>query len=117
MSEFEDILNRDQVKESQKNSKEKWTKFREEREREDLLWLLSDERGRRVIWKILKLCGAFNVSFSGDQLIEAFNSGKRIVGADIQKDIVEISGFKMLDVMVAEDNNFAEKEKEFDKKG
>jgi hypothetical protein len=113
MSEFEDILNRDQDKTAQKEAEQKWARFQRERELEDLSWLLSDERGRRFIWRVFNLSDVFSVTFSGDALQDARNSGMRIIGALIQKDVIEVAGFKILDQMQKEDNLLKEKEKEF----
>ena len=47
----------------------------------DLAWVASDERGRRVLRRILETCGLMAASYvPGDALGTAFNEGKRNIG-------------------------------------
>lgn len=53
-------------------------------ERDDLRWLLSDPRGRRLFWGLLdKVCGVFASSFAGDPLATAHGEGRRRVGIEL----------------------------------
>jgi hypothetical protein len=113
MSEFEDIFNRDYNKESKKEAADKWVRLRRERELNDLAWILSDERGRRFIWRMFGMCNVFSSIFCGDALQDARNNGMRTIGSIFQKDIVEVGGFKILDTMNSEDKILREKEKDF----
>lgn len=44
---------------------------------DDLLWLMSDKRGRRFVWRQLVGSGIYRTSWSGDALSMAFNEGRR----------------------------------------
>ena len=51
---------------------------------DDLRWLLSDPRGRRLFWGLLdKVCGVFASSFAGDPLATAHGEGRRRVGIEL----------------------------------
>jgi hypothetical protein len=50
------------------------------REREDLIWLLKDRRGRRFVWRQLVDAGVFVTSFNTNSMQMAFNEGKRNQG-------------------------------------
>jgi hypothetical protein len=56
-------------------------KTREKIEKDDLAWLLSDRRGRRIYWKWMSMCGPFKQSFSqkGNDRTN-FNEGRRSIG-------------------------------------
>ena len=51
-----------------------------EAERDELLWLMSDAKGRRFIWRRLTEAGIYQVTFTGDALTSAFNEGRRNSG-------------------------------------
>lgn len=44
---------------------------------DDLLWLMSDKRGRRFMWRLLSESGIYRTSFSTEALHMAFNEGQR----------------------------------------
>lgn len=50
-----------------------------EQEAEDLKWLMSDKRGRRIMWSLLAFTGVFRQPFTGDNAT-FFNCGKMDVG-------------------------------------
>lgn len=52
----------------------------EDRELADLKWLMSSDRGRRIVWRLLDQAGVFRMSFSTDALLLAFNEGNRNAG-------------------------------------
>ena len=54
---------------------------------EDLLWILSDRRGRRFLWRLLDRCGVFRTSFTGNSTT-FFNEGMRNVGLIILSGIM-----------------------------
>lgn len=64
-----------QVKNAQKKEKKK-----ELEESEDLRFVMKDQRGRRVIWRILSECGAYHSVFSTNSLVTHYNSGKQDLG-------------------------------------
>jgi hypothetical protein len=51
-----------------------------EAERDELLWLMSDKRGRRFMWRLLSRAGIYRTSFTGDALTSAFEEGKKQEG-------------------------------------
>lgn len=50
-----------------------------ELEKNDLVWLMSQERGRRFIWRLLSRAGVFQSSFTGNSGT-FFNEGRRDIG-------------------------------------
>jgi hypothetical protein len=46
----------------------------------DLKWLMSNKRGRRVVWRLLEKAGLYRSSFNNSGSITAFNEGQRNVG-------------------------------------
>lgn len=51
-----------------------------ESERDELLWLMSDKRGRRFMWRLLTRAGIYRTSFTGEALSAAFAEGKKQEG-------------------------------------
>jgi len=51
-----------------------------EAERDELLWLMSDKRGRRFMWRLLTRAGIYRTSFTGDALSSAFKEGTKQEG-------------------------------------
>lgn len=51
-----------------------------ETERDELLWLMSDKRGRRYMHRLLTRAGIYLTSFTGDALSMAFNEGLKQEG-------------------------------------
>lgn len=50
-------------------------------EADDLTWLMSSKRGRRVMWRLLENAGVYRLSYQpGDALGTAFNEGNRNQG-------------------------------------
>ena len=47
---------------------------------DDLLWLMSDKRGRRFVWRQLVRSGIYRTSFNTDPLAMAFAEGRRNEG-------------------------------------
>jgi len=56
---------------------------------DDLLWLMSDKRGRRYMWRLLGESGVFHVTHTGEALSSAFNEGRRSRGLDVLKEITQ----------------------------
>lgn len=57
-------------------------------EKEDLVWLMSMPRGRRVVWRLLERTGLHRSSFTGNSTT-FFNEGARNVGLQIQALVLE----------------------------
>lgn len=49
-------------------------------EKNDWQWLLSDERGQRILYRALGFCGIHRSAFTANALTQAFNEGQRNVG-------------------------------------
>ena len=51
-----------------------------EEEESDIKWLMSNRRGRRVVWRLLDQAGVFRSSFSTVAMQMSFNEGNRNYG-------------------------------------
>jgi len=47
---------------------------------EDIKWLMSSPRGRRLVWWLLDVSGIYRTSFSSSRNVTDFNEGGRNVG-------------------------------------
>lgn len=52
-------------------------------EDDDFKWLMSNKRGRRIVWRLLEQAGVFRISFSQNSMQMAFNEGGRNYGNKI----------------------------------
>lgn len=52
----------------------------QQREEDDVRWLMNSERGRRLVWQWLADAGLFRTSYVGDALAIAFAEGQRNQG-------------------------------------
>lgn len=55
---------------------------------DDLRWMMSDKRGRRVMWRLLETSGVYRSSFTGNSET-FFREGQRNVGLKLLADIHE----------------------------
>lgn len=55
-------------------------KIAQENEAADVKWLMSNKRGRRVIWRLLDQSGVFKLSFNTNAMAMAFAEGNRNYG-------------------------------------
>lgn len=46
----------------------------------DVKWLMSNKRGRRIVWRLLDQSGVFRLSFNPDVAVMAFAEGNRNFG-------------------------------------
>lgn len=51
-----------------------------DQERDDLSWLMSSAKGRRIVWRLLEQAGVFRSSFSTNALAMAYAEGHRNTG-------------------------------------
>jgi len=59
-------------------------------EDEDLKWLVSSRRGRRIAWRLLSEAGVFRSSFSQNAMQMAFNEGHRNYGNKLLAAIIAL---------------------------
>jgi 3-oxoacyl-[acyl-carrier-protein] synthase III len=57
-------------------------------ELDDFAWVMSNERGRRFVYRYISECGVFKTSFTGNSTT-FFNEGARNIGLKIMADINE----------------------------
>jgi hypothetical protein len=72
-----------------------------ENEAADYQWLLSTDRGRRMVWNWLGDYGVFRTSFNSSGSITAFNEGQRNAGLRLITAVMEHAP-EMFPVMQAE---------------
>ena len=72
-----------------------------ETEIDDIRWLMSSRRGRRIVWRLLDLSGPFRLSFDPNAIKMAFNEGNRNLGNQIFAEVMSICP-EQYPVMVAE---------------
>lgn len=72
-----------------------------ENEADDYKWLLSTDRGRRMVWGWLGDYGVFRTSFNSSGSITAFNEGQRNAGLRLITAVMEHAP-EMFPVMQAE---------------
>lgn len=64
---------------SQARNRDK-AKLEAQREAEDLKWLMSSRRGRRIVWRLLERAGVYRSSFNTNAMQMAFAEGARNAG-------------------------------------
>lgn len=62
--------------------------MRREQELDDIAWLMSEHRGRRLMFRLLSMSNVFSSSFTGNSET-FFNEGRRVIGTTLMKDIVD----------------------------
>lgn len=68
-------------------------------ERDDIVWLMSGKRGRRVAYRQLERAGVWRSSFSTDALQMAFNEGMRNEGLALTAKIMAYCPAKYAEMM------------------
>jgi hypothetical protein len=58
---------------------------------EDVKWLMSSPRGRRLVWWVLGKSGVNRTSFNNSGSVMAFNEGQRNIGLMLQAEVLEAS--------------------------
>ncbi len=58
-------------------------KLAQQQQDEDFRWLMSDQRGRRIVWRLLSDAGVFHTSFNPEALTMAFKEGQRTAGLQL----------------------------------
>ena len=75
-----------------------------ETEGEDIKWLMSDKRGRRVLWRLMDRAGVFRSSFNTNALAMAFAEGERNYGLRLMYRIHKLCP-NLYPVMMKENSN------------
>lgn len=73
--------------ESAKAEKALSDKLAQDNEGEDLKWLMSGKRGRKIIWRLLDRAGVFRLSFNTNAMQMAFAEGNRNEGLRVLSQI------------------------------
>lgn len=58
---------------------------------EDVKWLMSSPRGRRLAWWLLSKSGVNRTSFNNSGSVMAFNEGQRNIGLMLQAEVLDAS--------------------------
>ena len=75
-----------------------------ENEGEDIKWLMSDKRGRRVLWRLMDQAGVFRSSFNTNAMAMAFAEGNRNYGLRILS-MIHTNCPRQYPVMMKENTN------------
>lgn len=70
-------------------------------EADDFKWLMTDARGRRIVWRLLALTGVFRCPYAGEDSATNFQSGQQSIGQTILADVMEHTPEKF-DTMITE---------------
>lgn len=81
-------LVRNAADEGQVNNAKIKKQLLDDRNHNDLKFILDSEQGRRFLWRILGNCGVFKTSFVTSSEIY-FNEGKRSIGLQILAEIMD----------------------------
>ena len=76
--------------ELEEEANEREQKRRAQEQADDLRWLLSGPRGRRIAWRWLESAGVFRTSFSTDALAMAFAEGQRNAGLWLMDQVLAV---------------------------
>ncbi len=66
--------------------KDEASRHSRDKELDDIKWLMSDERGRRVMHRLLTITGVYRTSFTGNSQT-FFNEGQRNIGLILTADV------------------------------
>jgi hypothetical protein len=61
-----------------------------EMEAADVKWLMSSRRGRRMMWRFMKLSRVFQLSFNTNAMQMAFNEGNRNLGLQLLDEVMTL---------------------------
>lgn len=79
-------------------------RLRKKQHEEDFIWLLSGQRGRRIVWELLSNCGVFRGSFTGNSET-FFREGMRAIGLRYLEMVKDVAPESFSDMMQeAKDN-------------
>jgi len=66
---------------------------------DDIKWLMSSPRGRRLSWWILEKAGVNRTSFSNSGSVMAFNEGQRNMGLMLQAEIIGLAPERYMEML------------------
>ena len=66
--------------EKHKSDRDLQSRIARESEESDVRWLMSNKRGRRIVWRLLDQAGVFRSSFNTNAMSMAFAEGNRNYG-------------------------------------
>lgn len=87
---------------SQERSKEESDlreKLARELEADDIKWLMSNKRGRRIVFRALDRAGVFASSFNTNALTMSFNEGRRNEGLRLLVQVTTLSPDRYNDML------------------
>jgi len=85
--------------------------YEQEREREELRYILDDPKGRRFLWRLLDYAGVYNSSFTGNSFT-FFNEGRRDVGLFVLDEVTDADPDAYLEMQRESLNEAREAEKQ-----
>lgn len=77
----------------------------EQTEDSDFKWLMTDQRGRRIMRRLLERTGVFRVSFTGDAQTTAFREGERNVGLEMIAQVQRHAPDRLASILTGKDIN------------
>lgn len=75
---------------AQREESEKERTKQREVEVADFKWLMSEPRGRRFVWRLMREGGVFHSTFSGNALEMARNEGRREQGLALVNEVLAV---------------------------
>ncbi len=63
--------------------------IRQQRDIDDIRFVMDSARGRRVVWKVLEQGKVFSSCFAGDPQVTAFNEGQRNLALALFQRVME----------------------------
>ena len=69
-----------QGQERAKSDQDKTARMAMDEEKDDIKWLMSSKRGRRILWRLMDQSGVFRLSFNPNAMQMAFSEGNRNFG-------------------------------------
>lgn len=83
---MEKVLVKNAADEQQVERAKERTLSKEEKDANDLRWVLNSKPGRRFMWRLLEECGVYKTSFTGNSAT-FFNEGMRNIGLKLINEI------------------------------
>ncbi|MDR5772085.1 MULTISPECIES: endopeptidase [unclassified Caballeronia] len=95
--------------EEQRATQREQSRFDAAVELEDIRWLMSSKRGRRLMWRLLGDAGLYQQSFNGNTNWSIFNEGKRSIALRLTAQIHTIDNGAELYAQMANEAKVKEK--------